>query len=96
MSDEKKEDLKNLAIADLEELCFFAENKIRKYIYSKCPKKEVSRLEIIVKVGIEKTTNLSIEVNLETTSLSEEDNKNLAEKALRFTINSIDKKLSGL
>nr|MDO8080543.1 DUF3194 domain-containing protein [Candidatus Freyarchaeota archaeon] len=96
MSDEKKADLKNLSIEDLEELCVFAESEIRKYIYSKCPKKEITQLEIIVKIGIEKATNLTIEVNLETASLSEEDNKNLAEEALRFAINSIDKKLLGL
>lgn len=96
MSDEKNVYLKNLAIADLEELCVFAESEIKKYVYSKISKKEVTQLEILVKVGIEKATNLTIEVNLETASLSEEDNKNLAEEALRFTMNSIDKKLLGL
>jgi hypothetical protein len=96
MSDEKKENLKDLAVEDLEELCVFAENEIRKYIYSKCPKKEITQLEIIVEIGIEKATNLSIEVNLETASLSEEDSKILVEEAVRIAINAVDEKLLGL
>ncbi|WXG40793.1 MAG: DUF3194 domain-containing protein [Candidatus Freyarchaeum deiterrae] len=96
MSDEKKVDPKDLPIEVLEELCVFAESEIRKYIYSKCPRKDITQLEIIVKIGVEKTTNLSIEVNLETASLSEEDNKTLAEEAVRITMNAVDEKLSGL
>ncbi len=96
MNDEKKLDLKNLTTEDLEELCILAESEIRKYIHSKCPPKEINHLEIILEIETEKTTNLSIEVDLESVSLSEEESKILVEEAVRMAMNIIDEKLLGL
>ncbi len=96
MNYEKKTNLKNLTIEDIEELCILAESEIRKYIHSKCPEKEIDQLEITVEIGFEKTTNLTIEVDLESDSLSTEESKTLVEEAVRIAINVIDEKLLGL
>lgn len=96
MNYEKKTNLKNLTIEDIEELCILAESEIRKYIHSKCPEKEIDQLEITVEIGFEKTTNLTIEVDLESDSLSTEESKTLVEESVRIAINVIDEKLLGL
>ncbi|MFB0560479.1 MAG: DUF3194 domain-containing protein [Candidatus Lokiarchaeia archaeon] len=96
MNYEKKTNLKNFTIEDIEELCILAEREIRKYIHSKCPEKEINQLEITVEIGFEKTTNLTIEVDLESDSLSTEESKMLVEEAVRKAINIIDEKLLGL
>lgn len=96
MNYEKKTNLKNLTIEDLEELCILAEGEIRKFIHSKCPKKEIDHLEITVEIGFEKITNLNIEIELESDFLSKEESKILVEEAMRIAINVIDEKLLGL
>jgi hypothetical protein len=96
MKEKKKRDLKNLTLEELEELCILAEDEIKKYIYSKVPKKEVNQLEIMVELGLEETTNLSIEINLEIKSLSEQENEMLVEEALRVAMKAIDGRLLGL
>ncbi|MEM2134564.1 MAG: DUF3194 domain-containing protein [Candidatus Freyarchaeota archaeon] len=96
MKEQKKRDLKNLTLEELEELCILAEDEIKKYIYSKVPKKEVNQLEIIVELGSEENMNLTIEINLEIESLSEQENKMLAEEALRVAMKAIDGRLLGL
>ncbi|MBS7250271.1 MAG: DUF3194 domain-containing protein [Candidatus Freyarchaeota archaeon] len=96
MKEQKKRDLKNLTLEELEELCILAEDEIKKYIYSKVPKKEVNQLEIMVELGSEENMNLTIEINLEIESLSEQENKMLAEEALRVAMKTIDGRLLGL
>ncbi len=96
MIEKKKRDLKNLTLEEFEELCILAEDEIKKYIYSKVPKKEVNQLEIMVELGSEETTNLTIEINLEIKSLSEQENKMLVEEALRVAMKAIDGRLLGL
>ncbi len=68
MNEQKKRDLKNLILEELEEVCILAENEIKKYIYSKVPKKEVNQLESMVELGSEENTKLTIEINLEVES----------------------------
>lgn len=95
MDDKKKNDLSDLTAEDLEELCILAESEIKNFIHSKCPPKKIKNLEIIVEFEFEKTKNLIIDIVLESVSLSEEENKILAEEAVRVAMNAIDKKLLG-
>ncbi|MBS7247413.1 MAG: DUF3194 domain-containing protein [Candidatus Jordarchaeales archaeon] len=78
---------------DLEETCALAEQAARKYIFSRCRKKDVQRLNVVVSSSVEEEIIFNVEVDLEVSSLARVDVNELVEKAIDVAMEKIDERL---
>ncbi|MEM1657835.1 MAG: DUF3194 domain-containing protein [Candidatus Jordarchaeales archaeon] len=79
---------------DLEEICTLAEQTARRYIFSRCRKKAVRRLNVTVSSEIENgEVTFNVEVDVEVSDLVQVDVNKLIEEAISKAMEKIDERM---